>query len=148
MGDGDVSEQNLDEELTTTPLGGANPPEAEPLPEPLPEMVPVTRVGARGASVVVECVRAGRPLRALLPGELVPEGVEALSVDLLDEALVISASWEDLAEVTVTPERIAEALRRQGIWSAEDLAAHPAKAQRAFATLYGQDLAQLIRKTR
>jgi hypothetical protein len=83
------------------------------------EWVPVRVMEAKGESALVQwddgaLHRAYVPTEAL-DGERCPRGV-------LDEAPMAGAPWELLLDLSgITPEVLADRLRRAGIWCADDL---------------------------
>jgi len=71
----------------------------------------------------------GCSARGYVPAEVVLDG--RVERDSLDAAAPYGAPWEELIDLQgLTPERVANELRRQNVWTAADLDRNP----HAFAT--------------
>jgi len=121
----DEREQQQQEQA---PVEGAE----EPIKRERPAPVPVTVLGQKGGSALVEWITAGVPFRGYVPASAVkPDGVSA---GTLGKAVPYGIPWqtlhmpggEDVAET------LAVELRRRGIWTAEDLARGQKIAQGAI----------------
>lgn len=93
----------------------------EPKPKaPKPVMVEIKPIAAKGKSVLVEWIDA----RGMYRRGFVPVGkVKDQAVDLADlvKAIPYGLPWEQFIQITATPESIANSLRKQGVWTFEDL---------------------------
>jgi len=78
-------------------------------------------VEARGKSALVEWEDGGRLRRAFVPAKEVVDG--ACPAGVLEEAPAYGVPWELVDLSAVTPEAVAEQLRRRGIWTPADLRA-------------------------
>jgi hypothetical protein len=94
--------------------------ETTELGEPIPERIAVKVIGVKGGSALVEWheVHNGEPWyhRAYIPIGRV-EG-ETGTVDAQDLAggIPYGLPWENYIVITATPERIANELRKRGVW--------------------------------
>jgi hypothetical protein len=96
----------------------------------------------QGQAVLVECVDNGVPRRYIVPREAVDGG--SVSPEELALGIEYGEPWEELWTPQVTPEAVATALRRHGIWTVEDLRQEPGKAVAALQSAYGLDLSTLL----
>ena len=103
-------------------------PNAKP-PEP---RLPVRLVGHQGESALVEWLDAGGMYhRVHVPLDKLEDGTVA-SKDL-ERGIPYGLPWEDWIEVQATPEKVANELRRQGVWCWQDVNnAALAAANKAF----------------
>jgi len=86
--------------------------------EPDPELVAVHIVKAKGESALVEW-DDGRIHRAYVPAKAL-RGSQCPK-DVLEEAPAHGVPWELLLDLSgVTPDAVADKLRRRGIWTTED----------------------------
>ena len=86
--------------------------------EPEPELVAVRIVKAKGESALVEW-DDGRIHRAYVPAKAL-RGLQCPK-DVLGEAPVHGVPWELLLDLSdITPDAVADKLRRRGIWTTED----------------------------
>ncbi len=96
----------------------------------------------RGGYQLVEYERDGRLQRVYLPDDVeLDEGV-------VEQGLPYGDPWENLLDFTVTPEQIADAWRRSGIWTIEDFEQHSGEAISVIVNLLSIDLAALRRRFR
>lgn len=98
----------------------------------------------KGAAVVVEWVGTNGLQRGVLPAEAVkPDGT--VNPDDLLLASPYGLPFESLVKArTVTPERIAQALRTAGIWTLEDVRRESRLIPAILQGVYGLDMAALI----
>jgi len=105
-------------------------------------MVPITVVNRQGTSVLVEWQDNGNLRRAILPaGSVIDNAVDEAE---LGYAVAYGLPWESMLTFRVTPERIADALRRHGIWTASDLQRSPNAALAALQEAYSIDVSALL----
>jgi hypothetical protein len=102
----------------------------------------ITIIKEQGQAVLVERVDNGVPRRYIVPRECV-YGV-SVAPDVLSAGIEYGEPWEELWTPQVTPEAVATALRRHGIWTVEDLRREPGKAVAALQSVYGLDLFTLL----
>lgn len=88
----------------------------------------VTILTQNGASSLVEWTQGGRQRRAWLPASLVDGG--RCDTEELARGVPVGVDWEDFI-VSCTPLDVANALRRRGIWTLQDLQARFAEAKSA-----------------
>ncbi len=104
----------------------------------------VTLVRHSGAAALVEYADGeGRLRRVTIPAGEIVDGV--VSEAELDRGIEYGLPWEELLALRVTPERVADELRRRGIWTAQDLRARPNEAAAALMAAYGVDVAALLK---
>jgi hypothetical protein len=85
-----------------------------------PEMVPVRVIGAKGESALVEWEAGGRLRRNFVPVDKIAE--DACDAVALEVGIPYGLPWEVALDLSgVTPEAVADKLRRAGIWTLEDL---------------------------
>jgi len=87
--------------------------------------IPVRVLNKQGASALVEWAEGGRPRCGYIPKtEVLPDSTVPETV--LAKAAPHGLAWEDVPfDHKNIPERLADALRNRGIWTAEDLAHNP-----------------------
>lgn len=102
--------------------------------------IQVRVVEVRGPSAVVEF--AGGLKRAIIPLEEIEE--DSVSAETLELGVPYGAPWESLVQLKATPQQLADELRRNGIWTIEDLERNPRAAIGALQTVYGADLSALL----
>ena len=105
-------------------------------------MARVTVVGRQGQSVLVEWQDGGDLRRATVPARSVVDN----EVDDAELAYGVAYGlpWESMLTFRVTPERVADALRRHGIWTASDLQRSPNAALAALQEAYSVDVSALL----
>ena len=119
-------------------------PESSEFIPPEPVYLAVQVIEHRGPSILVEYQKEGRPYRTIVPlKELVDGKVDEYTLAAL--GITYGLPWEQLIQLSATPERLAAELRRNGIWTLEDLAKHQSAARGAIQAVYGTELATLIR---
>lgn len=100
-----------------------------------PELIPVQILGTKGRSLLVQ-YKADGPQRCYVPKGKVVEG--KCSVDVLEKGVVYGVQWEKMLDLSsITPERLAKILRRNGIWTCDDLEARDRKLIRIATNLIG-----------
>lgn len=100
-----------------------------------------------GDSVIVERVEAdGRLQRRIVPARLL--NGDKIAKDDWDAGAVYGVEWERYIALSTTPERVAEQLRRAGIWTKSDLLKNPRAAFGALQSAYNFDLSALIEAVR
>lgn len=105
-------------------------------------MARVTVVNRQGASVLVEWQDNGNLRRASLPARSVVDN--EVDDTELGYAVAYGLPWEQLLTVRVTPDAVANALRRRGIWTASDLQRSPNVALAALQEAYSIDVSALL----
>lgn len=118
----DKDEQDaIEEQVEETPK--AKPPDPR---------LPVRLVAHKDGSALVEWIDAdGMYRRAYVPMDKLDKGTVASKV--LAKGIPHGLPWEKWIEITVTPEQIANELRRQGVWGWEDITnAAVSAANKAF----------------
>ncbi len=111
--------------------------------EPVEVKVTLTQVRViekRGPACVVEY--AGGLKRCIVPADEIVDG--SVSVETLEAGAPYGLPWERLVTLSATPEKLAEALRANGIWTAEDLDNNVQAVLGALQAVYGVDLARLL----
>lgn len=102
----------------------------------------VTVINTQGQVCLIEWVDGvGRPRRAFVPTSAV---VDSRCVDPAS-GLVYGDDWEGiLGTLSVTPDSVADELRRRGIWTRDDARRNPTMVMSALQAAYGLDLARLL----
>lgn len=62
-----------------------------------------------------------------------------------EQGAAYGVDWAAVVQMQATPEQLALELHRRGVWTKEDLRARPAEALAALQTVYGVDVAALLR---
>jgi hypothetical protein len=119
------------------------PPEAQQTKEKAPAPQPVTVVGARGESALVEWQDGEGLHRAYIPLKQVKDG--AVSMTVLRKGIPYGVPWENVELAPVTGQQLAINLRQAGIWTREDLSRQQRRALGVLQALYQVDLASLNR---
>jgi hypothetical protein len=122
------------------------PEEGEPTPVVLeaPVMVDVKIIRDSGPTCLVEWTEHDDLWRAYVPKEVIQH--LRVSADELAAGTPYGVRWEKLIEVHATPERVAQALRRRGIWTAEQLNGRWPEAKTAMIEATAMDLVGLLRR--
>jgi len=84
-----------------------------------PKPITVKVVGIKGESALVEWIDEGKYKRAFVPKGKIKDS--AVDPAVLAKGIVYGLSWEDFVEIETSPEKIANELRRHGIWRLEDM---------------------------
>lgn len=105
-------------------------------------------LGRKGAAVLVEWRdEANGTQRAYLPVGAVREGENGAEADSPEQGIPYGEDWEGLLGetwVATGPREVAQALRRQGVWTLDDLRNKPQDVIAAFQSAFGMD-AQALR---
>ena len=109
-------------------------------------MVKVKIVQQKGQAALVEWVDDKGTHRATIPASTIVKG--QVASDELGYGIEYGEPWQELIELSATPETIAAELRRCGIWTREDLETRPNQALSAIQSAYGCGLADLLRAVR
>jgi len=129
----------MTEELTTIEF-------SEPKPKRKPKRIAVKVISSAHGTALVEWVDKTRLGRGYLPDNLIDDGT--VTDDNLDIAAPYGVPWEDVITLAATPEKIANALRGNGIWTLADLSTNPRGAIGALQATYRVDLAALLQAAR
>jgi hypothetical protein len=129
--------------------------QAEEKKERRPKMVKGKVVRQEGDASLVEWMdKEGFYHRASVPRDVVKitkPGQVACSVDE-DELLVgipYGMPWEELiGEINVTPEMIANELRRSGIWTGQELLMNPDKIRSVMGKVFGVNYSTLLQNVK
>lgn len=95
----------------------------------------------QGAAALVEWIEDDLLQRAVVPAEMVEDG--QCDSDALAAGIPYGVPFEDLLQPAVTPRALAQALRRRGIWTTEDVYRKPNEVIAALQSAYGLDLAAI-----
>jgi len=109
-------------------------------------MVKVKIIQKKGQAALVEWIADDGARRATIPAAAIVKG--QVASDELDYGIPYGEPWEELVEISATPESIAAELRKCGIWTVEDLETRPNQALSAILAAYGVGLADLLRAVR
>ena len=116
-------------------------------PEKVLPPVRVRTIHSEKKVVLVEWAESGKLRRAMLPVGSVELGTVA--ADILAQAMPYGQAWEDESFPTVDAEALANELRREGIWTKEDLLQKTHLARAAIQRAYINPLInQLVKKYR
>jgi hypothetical protein len=112
--------------------------------------VVATRGSRAALTALVEWHDGERPRRTLVPLTAVCDSADGAQVDAaaLEAGVDQGADWARLISgsaqaVGTAAGRLADDLRRAGIWTADDLSANYGRAQRMFARAATEDLSRL-----
>lgn len=110
--------------------------------------LPVKVVIQLGDNAVVErAAENGSLSRRIVPARLVTGG--EIAAEAWEAGAVYGIEWESyITPLSVTPEEIADGLRRAGIWTKDDLLKNPRAALGALQAAFGFCLAALIEAVR
>lgn len=107
-----------------------------------PNPIPVRLLNSSGVAALVEWESKGKLSRAMIQAEDYSDGcVEAAA---LAAAIPYGIPWEDVKFQNPKPEAVADALRRAGIWTKEDLYTKTNAAIGALQSVYGLHLGLLV----
>lgn len=122
--------------------------EAPPRRKPV-KKINVRIITRRGATALVDWVDGDEPRRAYVPAELVQDG--QVPEDELEAGAQVGVRWEEFIKgPAATPEDYANALRRHGIYTLEDMERNLLSARQAFwecATIRLGDLIKAVRRS-
>lgn len=105
--------------------------------------IPVKIVKEHGSALLVEWQDAGRARRAVVQRTDVQGGrADALA---LDAGIPYGVAWEEVIHIAVTPQAIADELRRRNIWTLADVEARPNETIAALQRVLSLDVAALRR---
>lgn len=115
--------------------------------ESTPEFVAIRIIERQNNASLVEWIgEDGDYHRGIIPAKKIVQGrVEAA---VLKKAIPHGLDWEKLAVVTVDAEKIARAMRRNGLFTMHDIEVGGNKIYKAYADAFSNDLAALIRRAR
>lgn len=102
----------------------------------------VKEIQRTGQSVIIEVSDMGVLRRVIVPADEVADN--GVSPEVLERGVAYGLPWEELLSLRVTPAIVANALRRSGIWTLEDLRRQPMRAVAALQSAYGLDVAALM----
>ncbi len=130
------------EELEKIETKKEEQPKESPPPAP---PVPIRIIERQNNASLIEWIgEDGDYHRGIIPAKKIVQGrVEAA---VLKKAIPYGLDWEKLAVVTVDAEKIARAMRRNGLFTLHDIEAGGNKIYKAFADAFSNDLAALIRR--
>ena len=107
--------------------------------------VQVRVVDTKKDVVLAEWAESGKLRRAMLPIRSIESG--AVAADVLEQAIPYGQAWEDEEFPAVDAEALANELRREGIWTGEDLLQRTHLARAAIQRAYINPLInQLVEK--
>jgi len=113
----------------------------EPTPKK-PRMISVKVLSCTQNSALVEWEEKGLLCRTYIPVEgLKGDKVEAES---LETGIPYGEPWEEVKFKQPSAVQLATALRKSGLWTAQDLYSNPQKAIAVLQSVYGVDLAALV----
>lgn len=116
--------------------------ETEQPEQPEIELIPVKIIGSKGRSVLVQ---VEGPRRYYIPRSAVKDGqVEA---DVIAKGITYGIEWEtylDLSEITIAA--LASKLRRNGIWTQEDLEQKDRRGAQLAWNLIGRAVRQAVKR--
>ena len=116
--------------------------EAEPEQEPRRQVqtVAVKLIERRGKSVVVQYVRLGKTVRAMIPADIL---ADRMPKDVMDAAVPMSVPWAELVVPSVTGEQLETALRNHGVWTKTDYRTKQREVMSAIQIVVSDVLTQL-----
>ena len=114
----------------------------------LNELIDVRVIAKEGLKdLVVEYTDANQVKRVIVPATMVRDKQVALT-DLVS-GMPYGEPWEHMVMMRlITPQMYANALRKRGIWTVEDLQANPSKAMSAIQEVHGVELSHLLTAVR
>ena len=104
--------------------------------------ITVSVIRIQGESALVEWVVDGIIRRAYIPRDSISID-KKVEEDILSEGAPYGASWEKVKIPEITADELAQALRRSGIWTVDDLRKNPNLALSAIQSIYRVGLAAL-----
>lgn len=109
--------------------------------------VKVNVIRRKGQSALVQFVDDDGLQRIELPSSSV--GEDGLVDELeLGMGMPYGLRWEEIVQFSVTPEMLADELRRRGIWTLDNLMVNMQGAVGAFQAIYGVDASRLLKRAR
>jgi hypothetical protein len=123
-------------------------PEAKCEPErPGPVMIPISVIASKGPSSLVQWSENGKCKRGFVPTKAIIKG--ACPEDIIVMSIPHGAAWAQFIQpVTVSPERLADALYQAGFWTVHDIEVDPIGAQSAINMAVGVNAAAICRLAR
>lgn len=118
------------------------------------DVVDVKIVRRSGNAALVEWLKGDSLKRVTIPLSKIavsdPKGkMGSTEKSILEIGIPYGVPWEEvIGEIKVTPEIIADSLRKHGIWTYEDAQANRQTIVGALQAAYGLDMATLIRGAR
>ena len=109
-------------------------------------LVAVKVIRKKGLSALVEWEERKYIKRAFVPVKAL-DGDQCPAAEL-EHGIQHGEAWEECMGKPPTPKQMADALRRAGIWTMEDLFNNPIKAKKIFQSLHGQQFVHFFRATR
>lgn len=101
-------------------------------------------VRRKNGLLLVEWQEGDLPKRAWVTPDMVLDDQESVAVvDNPSAGIPYGVEFWRLVEMAATPQDLDRELKRRGIWTAEDLRAHPNVVLSALQDVYGVDLAAL-----
>jgi hypothetical protein len=104
------------------------------------KLIDVRIIQAKGESALVEWVTDGIPYRAFVP--LIEIVTDQASEETLKAGIPYGVDWENV-QLAASAATLAINLRRNGIWTGEDLRLNLQAALGCIQATYGVDLAKL-----
>ena len=108
-----------------------------------PKQIAVKAVKRSGQAVCVEYDERGWPRRAWVPAEEVREG--KIAADVLEAGQPVGIRWEERVTSTLDVQRLARALYRRGMFSADQVAADKPGAMAAIQEAIGPVFLELLK---
>ena len=109
-----------------------------------PRLVEVKMIRLIGKTALVEGNTKAGLQRATIPiDSLLPDS--RADADTLEAGIPYGLPWEEIVILEATPEAFAAALRANGIWTKKDLEGNVRAVMGVLQSVYGLDLAHLLR---
>ena len=109
-----------------------------------PRLVEVKMIRLVGKTALVEWNTKAGLQRVTIPFEkLLPDS--RADVEVLEAGIPYGLPWEEIVTLEATPEAFATALRANGIWTKKDLEGNVRAVMGVLQSVYGLDLAHLLR---
>lgn len=108
--------------------------------------VRITIIEQKGSSALVEWTWNNTLQRAFIPVQEIHDG-ERVDTAVLDAGIPYGEAWQELPVGRIGAERVADALRRHGIWTKAD-ARNVGRVRAALAEAYARDLEIVLNATR
>lgn len=109
-------------------------------------LVPVKIIQQKGLSALVEWEHRKSVKRAFVPTNVL-DGEKCPAAEL-ELGIQHGEPWENYVCKPPSAKQVADALRRAGLWTMEDLFLEPVKAKQIFQALCGQQFTHFMRATR
>ena len=109
-----------------------------------PRLVEIKMIRLAGKTALVEWNTKAGLQRATIPAaSLLPDS--RADADTLEAGIPYDLPWEEIVSLEATPEAFAAALRANGIWTKKDLEGNVRAVMGVLQSVYGLDLAHLLR---